>query len=240
VVAHEINNPLSGVLTYTKLVHKMMRGEGPDKERLDSIRKYLKTMEGEIVRCGDIVSNLLEFSRKSGTPSKEAEINDIVERTLFLIGHKLKLSEIRLEKDLSPEIPPVTCDADQIQQALLAIFMNAMDAMPKGGVLKVSTRLNGSINGDERWVEIEIKDSGIGIPQELIARLFDPFFTTKQDKKSVGLGLSVAHGIVKSHHGKIDVQSEPGNTTFTITLPEHTEVREELLAAAAGAEMERN
>jgi two-component system NtrC family sensor kinase len=240
VVAHEINNPLSGVLTYTKLVHKMMRGEGPDKERLDSIRRYLTTMEGEIVRCGDIVNNLLEFSRKSGTASQEAEINDIVERTLFLIGHKLKLSEIRLEQDLSPDIPPVTCDADQIQQALLAIFMNAMDAMPKGGVLKVSTRLNGSANGNERWVEIKVNDSGIGIPQELIGRLFDPFFTTKQDKKSVGLGLSVAHGIVKSHHGKIDVQSEPGNTAFTITLPEHTEVREELLAAAAGAETERN
>jgi two-component system NtrC family sensor kinase len=240
VVAHEIYNPLSGVLTYTKLVHKMMRGGGPDPERLASIRKYLTTMEGEIARCGDIVNNLLEFSRKSGAESQQADVNDIVERTLFLIGHKLKLQEIRLEQDLSPEIPSVTCDADQIQQALLAVFMNAMDAMPDGGALKVRTGLSGKSNAGERWVEIEINDSGIGIPAEAIRRLFDPFFTTKKDKKSVGLGLSVVQGIVKSHHGEIDVQSEPGNTTFTITLPEHTEVREELLAAAAGAEAERN
>jgi two-component system NtrC family sensor kinase len=197
-------------------------------------------MEAEIVRCGEIVNNLLEFSRKSGAESQKAELNDIVERTLFLIGHKLRLQEIRLEQNLSPDVPPVTCDADQIQQALLAVFMNAMDAMPKGGVLKISTRLSENPNGDDRWVEVVVNDSGIGIPNEVVDRLFDPFFTTKQDKKSVGLGLSVVHGIVKSHHGKIDVQSEPGNTTFTITLPEDTEVRGELLAAAAGAGTERN
>jgi two-component system NtrC family sensor kinase len=239
VVAHEINNPLSGVLTYTKLVHKMMGGEGPKPERLDSIRTYLKTMEAEIARCGDIVSNLLDFSRKSGSKSEEEDLNGLVERTLLLIAHKLKLQEVRLEKDLSPEVPPVTCDADQIQQALLAIFMNAVDAMPGGGQLKVSTRLSAETDGQERWVEIEINDTGIGIPREVMGRLFDPFFSTKEDKKSVGLGLSVVHGIVKSHHGKIDVQSEPGDTTFVVTLPERTEVREELFAAAAGAETER-
>jgi two-component system NtrC family sensor kinase len=105
VVAHEINNPLSGVLTYTKLVHKMMRRDGPDPGRLDSIRKYLTIVEGEIVRCGEIVNNLLEFSRKSGSASKDTEVNEIVERTLFLIGHKLKLQEIRLEQNLSQSLP---------------------------------------------------------------------------------------------------------------------------------------
>jgi two-component system NtrC family sensor kinase len=239
VVAHEINNPLSGVLTYTKLVHKLMSGEGPKPERVESIRKYLKTMEAEIARCGDIVSNLLEFSRKSGSATEEADLNGIVERTLFLIGHKLKLQEIHLEKHFSPDLPLVTCDADQIQQALLAVIMNAIDAMPEGGVLKVLTRLGPALNGGERSVEIEIKDSGVGIPHEVIGRLFDPFFTTKQDKKSVGLGLSVVHGIVKSHHGKIDVQSEPGNTSFLITLPERTEVRDELFASSARADTER-
>jgi two-component system NtrC family sensor kinase len=240
VVAHEINNPLSGVLTYTKLVHKMMAGEGPKPERLESIRKYLKTIEAEIARCGSIVRNLLEFSRKSGTATEEADLNDIVERTLFLIGHRLTLQEIRLEKNLSPEVPPVTCDADQIQQALLAVFMNAMDAMPDGGVLKVGTRLGRTTDEGERSVEIEVTDSGIGIPPDAIGRLFDPFFTTKKDKESVGLGLSVVHGIVNSHHGKIDVHSKPGHTSFVITLPERTDVREELLAAAAGAETERS
>jgi two-component system NtrC family sensor kinase len=240
VVAHEINNPLSGVLTYTKLVHKMMQGEGPGPERLASVRKYLKTMETEVSRCGEIVGNLLEFSRKSGTATEEADLNDLMERTLFLVGHKLRLQEISLEKDFSPDVPRVTCDADQIQQALLAILMNAMDAMPDGGVLKVGTRLGGPGEAGARCVEIEVTDSGVGIPPEIRGRLFDPFFTTKQDKESVGLGLAVVQGIVKSHHGKIDVESEPGRTTFVMTLPEHTEVREELFAVAAGRDTERS
>jgi two-component system NtrC family sensor kinase len=240
VVAHEINNPLSGVLTYTKLVHKMMGAEGPDPDRVASINKYLKTMESEISRCGDIVGNLLDFSRKSGTATENADLNDLVKRTLLLIAHKMKLQEIRVEKDLSREIPPVTCDADQIQQALLAIFVNAVDAMPDGGELRVTTRLGAETEEGGRWVEVEIADTGIGIPSEAMDRLFDPFFTTKEKKKSVGLGLSVVQGIVKSHHGRIDVRSEPGNTCFVITLPEHTEVREELIAAAAGADKERN
>jgi signal transduction histidine kinase len=134
----------------------------------------------------------------------------------------------------------VTCDADQIQQALLAILMNAMDAMPDGGVLKVSTRLAGPGNGKERCVEVEITDSGVGIAPEIKGRLFDPFFTTKQDKESVGLGLAVVQGIVKSHHGNIDVESEPGRTAFVMTLPQHTAVREELFAVAAGRETKRS
>lgn len=240
VVAHEINNPLSGVLTYTKLVHKMMGESGPAPERVESINKYLKTMESEISRCGDIVGNLLDFSRKSGTATEEADLNDLVERTLFLIAHKMKLQEIRVNKDLSPEIPRVTCDADQIQQAMLAIFMNAVDAMPGGGELTVATRSRAGMEESGRWVEIEITDTGVGIPHEVMDRLFDPFFTTKEKKKSVGLGLSVVHGIVKSHHGRIDVQSEPGRTSFVITLPERTDVREELIAAAAGKDKERS
>jgi two-component system NtrC family sensor kinase len=240
VVAHEINNPLSGVLTYAKLLHKMMQGEGPAPDRLDSVRKYLKTIETEISRCGEIVGNLLQFSRKSGTPAEEVDLNDLLERTLFLIGHKLRLQEIDLEKDFSTEIPPVTCDADQIQQALLAILMNAMDAMPEGGVLKVSTRLARPGGGGERCVEVEVTDSGVGIPPEIKGRLFDPFFTTKQDKESVGLGLAVVQGIVKSHHGNIDVESEPGRTAFVMTLPQHTAVREELFAVAAGRETKRS
>jgi two-component system NtrC family sensor kinase len=232
VVAHEINNPLSGVLTYTKLLYKIMSGEGPDPEKLDFVRKSLKTIETETARCGSIVSNLLEFSRKSGTATEEADLNGILERTLFLIGHKLELQDIRLEKYFSGEIPPVICDADQIQQALLAMFMNAVEAMPDGGVLRVSTDLSGDKDGDQNWVEIHISDSGPGIPPEVIPRLFDPFFTTKQDKKSVGLGLSVVHGIVKRHHGKIDVQSEKGRTTFVVSLPESSELKEEILATA--------
>jgi two-component system NtrC family sensor kinase len=238
VVAHEINNPLSGVLTYSKLMQKMIKGDGVDPERVEAIRRYLRTIETETARCGDIVSNLLEFSRKSGASTEETDLNGIVDRTLSLIRHKLNLQEIRLEKDLSADVPPVTCDADQIEQALLAMFMNAVDAMPEGGALKVATRLVPSTDAEDRWVEIHVTDSGVGIPPEVRERLFEPFFTTKKSKESVGLGLSIVHGIVKSHHGRIDVRSKPGDTTFVITLPERAMVRDELLAAAAGADTE--
>jgi two-component system NtrC family sensor kinase len=238
VVAHEINNPLSGVLTYSKLMQKMIKGDGVDPERVEAIRRYLRTIETETARCGDIVSNLLEFSRKSGASTEEMDLNGIVDRTLSLIRHKLNLQEIRLEKDLSADVPPVTCDADQIEQALLAMFMNAVDAMPEGGALKVATRLVPSTDAEDRWVEIHVTDSGVGIPPEVRERLFEPFFTTKKSKESVGLGLSIVHGIVKSHHGRIDVRSKPGDTTFVITLPERAMVRDELLAAAAGADTE--
>ena len=229
VVAHEINNPLSGVLTYTKLVRKIMGGDGPKPERLESIRRYLESMETETARCGNIVKNLLEFSRQSGVVTGEASINDILERTLFLIGHKLELQDIRLIKNLSPDVPCLTCDSDQIQQAMLAILINAVEAMPEGGTLTVVTRP--SADQDEHQVEIEITDTGAGIPSEIIDRLFEPFFTTKQDKKGVGLGLSVVYGIIRRHSGKIDVRSEiDSGTTFVVSLPERSEVEQELLA----------
>jgi two-component system NtrC family sensor kinase len=240
VVAHEINNPLSGVLTYAKLLQKMMREGGPDPRQRESMRKYLKTIESETARCGGIVSNLLEFSRKPGAATEKKDVNAIVERTLFLIAHKLDLQEIRLEKRFSPDLPTVTCDEEKIQQALLAVLMNAMDAMPEGGVLEVETRPGSQSAEDERCVEIVVTDSGGGILPEILGRLFEPFFTTKKDKESVGLGLAVVHGIVKSHHGKIDVQSKPGRTSFVISLPEHTDVRRELFAAAAGKEEKRS
>ena len=231
VVAHEINNPLSGVLTYNKLVRKMMNADGLQPERLDAIHEYLETMEKETARCGRIVRNLLEFSRQSGMVSGEAKLNDILDRTLFLIGHKLELQNIRLVREFSPDLPTIICDADQIQQALLAILINAVEAMPEGGELGVSTRLGTEDDSGERWLEIEIKDTGVGIPEEVIPQLFEPFFTTKQDKKGVGLGLSVVYGIVKRHHGKIDVKSQLGRgATFVVSLPEHTEVEQELLA----------
>jgi len=231
VVAHEINNPLSGVLTYTKLVRKMMGDNRPEPSRLESIRKYLEAMETETARCGNIVKNLLEFSRQSGVVTGEADVNDILERTLFLIAHKLELLNIHLSRELAADLPRLSGDADQIQQAMLAILINAMEAMPEGGELKVSTHL--VQEAGERRAQIEIGDTGAGIPEEVIDRLFEPFFTTKQDKKGVGLGLSVVYGIVRRHSGTIDVQSEVGRgTTFLISLPEHGQVEQELLNGA--------
>ena len=231
VVAHEINNPLSGVLTYTKLVRKLTGGKGPSPERVSAIHKYLETMERETVRCGHIVENLLEFSRQSGMTAGQASVNDILDRTLFLIGHKLELQGIELKKNLAPELPSIMCDPDQIQQALLAILINAAEAMPEGGELRASTRMSPGHEGEGPCVEVEVSDTGVGIPKEVMPRLFEPFFSTKQTKKGVGLGLSVVYGIVKRHQGRIDVQSQPDSgATFVVSLPERTGVEQEILA----------
>ena len=227
VVAHEINNPLSGVLTYTKLVRKILGNGGPPPERLEDLHQYLETMEKETTRCGSIVTNLLEFSRQSGTVAQEANLNDLLERTLFLIRHKLDLQGIELVTELS-QLPPIVCDADQIQQAMLAVLINAIEAMPEGGRLGVITRVNAE--DGERNIELEISDSGVGIPDEVLPYLFEPFYTTKHDKKGVGLGLSVVHGIIRGHSGRIDVRTQVDRgTTFVFSLPERSELKVDLL-----------
>lgn len=217
VVAHEVNNPLSGVLTYTKLVRRLVGEDGPAPDRLPAIQRHLKTMEEETARCGKIVQSLLEFSSQSGVESLDLDINELLERTLFLIGHKLELQGIALKRDLSPDLPPVSGDADQVQQALLAVLINAIEAMPQGGDLEVVSRAKDGDGG--RRVTVEISDTGAGIPEDVMPRIFDPFFTTKQMQKGVGLGLSVVYGIVTRHHGTIEAQSRPGRTVFTVSLP---------------------
>ncbi len=220
-VAHEINNPLSGVLTYSRLVRKIMGQHGPDPARVPTLLKYLVTLEEEVTRCGKIVSNLLEFSRQSTMAVDSTNLNSILEKTLFLVEHKLELQNIRASREFASSLPNVVCDKDQIQQALLAVLINAIEAMPHGGELTVSSRPG----KEPEWVEVEISDTGVGIPQDILPHLFEPFFTTKQDKKGVGLGLSVVYGIIKRHNGRIDVISEAGRgTRFTIALPEKTNV----------------
>jgi two-component system, NtrC family, sensor kinase len=212
VVAHEINNPLSGVLTYAKLVRRLLRnGKGQDRSK--DLDGYLSAMIHETKRCGLIVRNLLEFSRQSGLPVSAADVNAITERTLFLIGHKLELQQIKLVCQLARNLPRITCDPEQIQQALLAMLMNAVEAMPEGGTLTVASNC---VNGT---VSLTITDTGVGIAQEVQPRIFEPFFTTKQDEQGVGLGLSVVYGIVQRHRGEIGVECTSGATTFTLSLP---------------------
>jgi two-component system NtrC family sensor kinase len=240
VVAHEVNNPLSGVLTYARLVRKKLRriaGEGPETAEMD---RYLAAVESETARCGNIVKNLLAFSRQSPTSAQEVEVNRVVEKTLFLIGHKLELQHIAVTRQLAEGLPGVVCDADQIQQALLALLNNAVEAMPEGGGIKIKTGVRCQVSGvrdsslpDTRhptpntespeagsWVEVMVEDTGCGIPEEAMPRLFEPFFTTKEGKGGLGLGLSVVYGIIKRHQGTIDVTSEVGRgTTVIIGLP---------------------
>ena len=214
VVAHEINNPLSGILTYAKLLRKWIdRGEtGRDKH--DEALQCLDFIAGESRRCGDLVKNLLSFSRTAPMNLEATDLNAVVDRSVRLAEHQMELSAIQLHLDLAPILPRVQCDPAQIEQVLIALVMNALDAMPRGGNLWLQTYQH----GDE--VEIQIRDDGTGIAPEILPRIFEPFLTTKDSAHGVGLGLAISHGIIERHHGRIEVLSEPGRgTTFTIALP---------------------
>ncbi len=215
-IAHEINNPLAAVLTYSRLMIKQNRSGRLTPEREDDIARYLSIMESETARCGEIVKNLLAFSRQSKISIENKNINEIVDRTLTLLSHDLGMKSVKVVKCIDSELPEIQCDFKQIQQALLNIFGNASEAMAEGGVLTVAVKCC----TDGRTMEIKISDTGCGIPKMHLKSIFEPFFTTKEEGKGVGLGLSVVYGIVTRHRGAIEVESEPGEgTTFTIRLP---------------------
>src|SRR5271157_3842328 len=213
-VAHEINNPLFGILTYAHLVLRgLLKQEFPER---DELADQLRTIERESKRCGDLVKNLLTFSRQAPSNREPNDLNTIVERAISLVKHKLDLQNIELKENLAPGLPPVECDANQIQQVFLVLLVNASEAMPNGGVLEVATQLD---PGAEHC-SLRVKDSGSGIPADAMPRIFDPFFTTKEDQNRTGLGLAVAHSIVEQHAGDIAVRSTPGEgAEFTVTLP---------------------
>ena len=215
-IAHEINNPLAAVLNYIRLMEKLMHLDRFTPERLGDISRYLATMESETARCGEIVKNLLAFSRQSKIKIKTHRIEEILDKTLLLIAHDLEMREIQLKKALEPHLPDVRCDFTQIQQSLLNIIGNAAEAMTKGGTLSVAARPS-EING---FLDVVISDTGCGIPEGDLKNIFEPFFTTKEEGKGVGLGLSVAYGIIARHMGSLEVESEPGKgTSFTVRLP---------------------
>jgi two-component system NtrC family sensor kinase len=217
VVAHEINNPLAGILTYSKLVARMTEKRLEGSDRAAEARNYLQIIEGESRRCGTIVKNLLTFARQAPLNPQKNDLNSIVERCLLLVGHQMNLQNIDLEKDLAARLPPLYCDAGQVQQALLALLMNAVEAMPHGGRLRVQT----SFDLTRRLGRVVVSDEGAGIPAQVLPHIFEPFFTTKEEGKGVGLGLAIAFGIIQQHGGNIEVASTPQRgTTFTVLLPE--------------------
>jgi len=215
-IAHEINNPLAAVLTYNRLMIKQNRNGRLTPEREEEIARYLSVMESETARCGEIVKNLLAFSRQSKISIENKNINEIVDRTLTLLSHDLGMKGINVVKRIEPALPEIQCDFKQIQQALLNIVGNASEAMVEGGILTVAVKCA----TEGRTMEIKISDTGCGIAKKHLKNIFEPFFTTKEEGKGVGLGLSVVYGIVTRHRGAIDVESEPGKgTTFTLRLP---------------------
>jgi two-component system NtrC family sensor kinase len=215
VVAHEINNPLSGILTYAKLVKKWIeRGEVASSKKQDA-QQSLDLIAEESRRCGDLVRNLLTFSRSAPLNVQTTDINSVVDRAVRLVKHQLELNGIEPHLDLSPGLPLVSCDPGQIEQVLLALIMNAIDAMPRGGNLWI-----GTADRENDEIGIQIRDDGSGMSADLLPHIFEPFLTTKESGKSVGLGLAVSQNIVERHNGRIEVTSEIGKgTTFTVVLP---------------------
>jgi len=213
-VAHEINNPLSGVLTYARLVERELDEQPIDEETHKELVRYLQLVQQETSRCSQIVNNLLVFARRSPTAMAMVDVNAVVERSLMLIRHHLEIRGIDLETSYLVRDPGIEADAAQLQQALVALFVNAVEAMRTGG------RLSVRLTGDADLVRIDIGDTGTGIEPETLPLIFEPFFSTKIAESGVGLGLAVVYGIVHRHGGRIDVESAVGvGTTFHLRFP---------------------
>ncbi len=212
-IAHEINNPLAGILTFSKLLARDVATDVPDEARKRVFTKNLGLIQRETERCSAIVRNLLDFARERPLQLRDVDLDKVVTESLSLIGHQLALQNHRVETRLAA-LPPVHADFGELRQAFVNLALNAMEAMGKGGRLWVETRAS----EDGAAVEVSIRDNGPGIPPEIRSKIFDPFFTTKE--KGTGLGLSVVYGIVQRHGGTVRVESEPGQgTCFTIRLP---------------------
>jgi two-component system NtrC family sensor kinase len=223
-VAHEINNPLTGVLTYASLLRRQVEDRPEFAEDLDVIVRETK-------RCREIVKGLLDFSRQTVPDRKSIDVNEVVRRAIAVVMHRLKLRRVSLDLDLSPNPEIVLADANQIQQVVVNLLLNAVDALgPEGGTVRLETRSslappgNGDAPHGQRpaGIEIVVQDSGHGIPAETLAHVFDPFFSTK-GVRGTGLGLAVSWGIVTSHGGSIGVKSEVDEgTRFSVWLPRET------------------
>jgi len=213
VVAHEINNPLSGILTYSKLVKRWIEKNTTVSPKQEEMRGSLDLVASESKRCGELVKNLLSFSRVSPMNLAWCDLNQVVDRCLRLVQHKLDLGNIQVNLDLITDLPTAHCDPAQVEQVVLAMIINAVDAMPQGGNLWIGTRVSGGA------LELVIRDDGIGIPEEHLAHIFEPFYTTKEAGGS-GLGLAISQNIVERHGGHIELKSVVGEgTTFKIVLP---------------------
>jgi two-component system, NtrC family, sensor kinase len=217
-VAHEVNTPLTGISSYTQM---LLQGAEPD----DPSTKVLEKIERQTFRAAKIVNGLLNLARPAQVDTGPVDVNNVVNDVLSLLEHQLRTGSIQVRKELAATGPVVLGIEYKLQQVFLNLFLNARDAMPKGGWLSISTR-----GGDANAI-VEVADTGSGIPADYLSRIYDPFFTTKDIGKGTGLGLSITYGIVQEHGGTITCESSVGQgTRFTLTLP---------LASARAAETPR-
>lgn len=214
-VAHEINNPLSGILIYTKLLLKQANNPELFTSKRESMIKNLKLIESETKRCGDIVKGLLDFSRKDQNDFEPRHLHEILMETYELMTHPIKIANIEFTSELTATADLIYCNPNQIKQACIAMLVNASEAISENGRITIRTK-----NPDAESIIFEIADNGVGISEEDIAHIFEPFFSTKQDVRGIGLGLAIVHGIIQNHKGRIHVDSEPNRgTTFSVNLP---------------------
>jgi len=208
-VAHEINNPLQGIITYSHLLLERMPGE-------DSTKESIKKIVTQANRCTEIIRGLLDFSRQRKPHKKSSDVNLILQECVSLVENQALFHNIQIIKDFKENLPPVVIDPSQIQQVFMNMIINAAEAMDGNGQLTLATRLEPT----EEFIEVEFTDTGHGISEENLERIFDPFFTTKEMGHGTGLGLAISYGIIKEHEGTISVQSEVGKgTTFVVRLP---------------------
>ncbi|MGB9604527.1 MAG: ATP-binding protein, partial [Bryobacteraceae bacterium] len=206
-VAHEVNTPLAVISTYTQMLARQV-SDDPDKARL------LEKITRQTFRASEIVNALLNFSRAAPGTFEEVDLNRLIRETLLLLEHQLQQAGIRVELELEEGLGRIMGDAGKLQQVFLNLFLNARDAMDRGGVLRIKTA------GEGKQVLVEVRDSGPGIPPEHLSRIFDPFFTTKPPRRGTGLGLSISYGIVREHGGQIEVESRPGEgACFRLAFP---------------------
>ena len=216
-IAHEINNPLGGILIYGHLLLE-------DTDKSDPRYKNLEKIVKETTRCKDIVKGLLQFARPKEPETTEIDVNSVLESTINLLVSQAIFQNIKIEKKYSPSLPHIIADRAQLQQVFINIILNAVDAMEGNGVLSIRTYLD----ENNKYVNISITDTGHGIKEEDKPRLFEPFFTTKQVGTGTGLGLAVCYSIIQKHEGEIEVESELGKgTTFTIKVPINRKVKNE-------------
>jgi two-component system NtrC family sensor kinase len=220
-VAHELNNPLEGILTFARLMMKRVKRVNLSPQEMDQMYGELKLVADEALRCGNIVKNLLVFARQGGGSFGVVQVKTILDRSVMLMSHLAEMNAIELRVSCGEEVT-MECDANQIQQALIALMSNAIEAMADQSERMAGNTLSIEISrpGHADTVTIKVRDTGCGMSDEVKTHIFEPFFTTKSEGKGVGLGLAVVYGIVQRHHGSIKVESQEGKgATFTLAFP---------------------